>query len=145
MKLVIGEYGKAVLAMTVLLFVLGLSGMSLIGAGSMAKDASRESDEMYRKVRERKEPEIRYRNCPVRAGQPLDWTQMFEAEDADGEKIGFSVLAVDGRQEELSSYRFPGSGIYEVEVSAEDRYGITSIRTFRIPVQRAALGREKTE
>lgn len=145
MKLLIGEYGKALLAMTVLLFIVGLSGMLLIGAESMTKDASRESDEMYRKIRERKEPEIRYRNCPICAGCPLEWTQMFEAEDADGEKIEFSILTVDGRKEEPASYRFPKSGIYEVEVSAEDRYGIISIRTFCIPVQRAVWGKEKVE
>lgn len=145
MKLLIGEYGKAVLTLTVILFVLGLSGISLIGVGSMAVDASREGDEMYRKVRERREPEIRYRNCSVRAGETLDWAQMFEAEDADGEKIEFSILAVDGRKEEFDSYRFPGSGIYKVKVFAEDGYGVNSVRSFRIPVQRAALGKEKTE
>lgn len=145
MKLLIGEYGKAVLALTVLLFILGLSGISLIGTGSVAKDASRESDEMYRKVRERREPEIRYRNCPVCAGTLLDWAQMFEAEDADGEKIGVSILAVDGRKEEFDTYHFPRSGIYEVEVSAVDRYGIKSVRNFWIPVQRAVFGKEKTE
>lgn len=145
MRTVIEEYGKAVLAMTVFLFILGFSGMKLFGVINMTGDVSRDSNEMYQKVKERKGPEIRYMNRSVCAGCVLNWDKMFKVTDADGEEIEFSILKIDGRKEELSSYRFPKSGIYEIEVSAEDRYGIVSTRMFRVPVQRAVWGKGEKE
>lgn len=158
MKIVIGEYGKAVLAAMSALLILGLCLVNLRsdnGKGGIfevlteqagngaAKDASRGSDEMYQMIKTRKEPIIRYRNCCIAAEELLDWAEMFEAIDADGEVIESCVTKINGKQEDIASYRFPKSGVYEVEVSAVDRYGIISNRIFHIPVQRASFGREK--
>ncbi len=158
MKIVIGEYGKAVLAAISALLILGLCLVNLHSANGKggifevlteqagngaAKDASRESNEMYQMIQERKEPTIRYRNCFIYAGEPLDWASMFEAIDADGEAVEWCVTKINGKPENIASYCFPESGVYEVEVSAVDSYGIISNRLFNIPVQRASFGREK--
>lgn len=158
MKIVIGEYGRAVLAVIAALLILGLCMVNLrsangkggifevlteqAGSGA-AKDASRESDEMYQMIKERQEPTIRYRNCFIYAKEPLDWTSMFEAVDADGEAAEWHVVKINGKTENMGSYCFPKSGVYEVEVSAVDCYGIICNRIFNIPVQRAPFGREK--
>lgn len=159
MKIVIGEYGKAVLAAISALLILGLCLMNLRSADGKggifevlteqagkgaASDASRESDEMYRMIKERKEPIIRYRNCLIYAEEPLDWELMFEAVDEDGEAVEWHVEKINGKMEDFGSYCFPKSGVYEVEVSAADSYGIISSCIFQIPVQRAFLGKEKS-
>ena len=158
MKLVIGEYGKAVLAVFVTSLILGLCLVYLHGMDGksgifgilakqtecdLAKDASRESDEMYQMIQERKEPTIRYRDCFICAGEPLNWASMFEAVDADGKTVEWHIVKINGGREDITSYRFPKSGVYELEVSAVDDYGIRSNRVFHIPVQRAFSGREK--
>lgn len=149
MKRIVREYGMAVLAVAAAVLLLGFwwsvtagknSGM-IASIGKRAEETSadntvREKNEWYGKLSQRSVPEITYWNQPVYAGELPDWKKMFAAVDADRNVAETSILTVNGKKEETASYCFPRSGVYKLEVEAEDSYGLKSRRLFSIPVSR---------
>lgn len=156
MKTVILEYGKSVLAVVAVLLILGIVGVGAYSVKSgdgvlgqmetQAKqggigDGAREQSSFYQSILGRKKPVIIYQDLSVCAGDLPDWNNMFLARDEEGHPLEVQIQKINGNKENLLNYRFPISGIYEIEVSAEDDYGVSTRQIFQIPVQRAPLGK----
>ena len=144
MKRVVKEYGMtvAVVIATVLLFAFWWQ--MIREKGTFAQIAETEQvqlelrgrNEEYRRLSEREEPQITYRNQRVYAGERVDGKELFEAVDADGTMLAPAILTVNGETEDSESCYFPRSGIYELEVEATDAYGKCCRMLFHIPVSR---------
>lgn len=148
MKTVIFEYGKSVLTVTAVLLILGIFGFSLYGkqgvwsrireqaAQEGAADRIRGRNDAYESFLKRQKPEIVYRGRTALAGVLVDWNEMFLATDADGKELELMNLKINGSDLNPDDYRFPKSGIYEIEVMTRDDYGLATRRSFQIPVRR---------
>lgn len=151
MKIIIQEYGKAILtslaAVLILVFclygIVGTEGEQGIFAllQKYASNAGRtyqlyEDREVYHSVIQRNPPTIEYIGQDIHAGEKVKWQSLFLASDADKRQTAVQVISVDENQIEDTSYIFPQSGTYEILVSAKDEYGITAWKYFHIPVQR---------
>lgn len=155
MKVILHEYGAAILAVIVAGLILTLCMVGIGGTqgikGILANKAeptanandTYEDTSVYKSLSERKRPVISYIGTGVAAGSVIHWQQLFAAVDADQNPIEVTVLSVNGVKEIPPEFAFEKSGIYAIEVSTADSYGISVTRIFRIPVQRIGYEREE--
>lgn len=144
MKRVVKEYGMTVVVVIATVLLFAFWWQMIREKGTFAQIAETEQvqlelrgrNEEYRRLSEREEPQITYRNQRVYAGERVDGKELFEAVDADGTMLAPAILTVNGETEDSESCYFPRSGIYELEVEATDAYGKCSRMLFHIPVSR---------
>ncbi len=153
MKVIIREYGLAVIALLTAGLLLGF-GLGVIGVPTGVMDIFAnnkallaeenagidEEVQVYRSLSERKRPVITFQEqVAVTADVTIDWQQLFRAIDAEQNELVVEVVAVNKNKELPEEFSFACSGIYEVEVMATDEYGISVSQTFRVPVQRSLI------
>lgn len=153
MKEAVREYGASILSVVIALFLFFMifekieagGGKGLIDILRTQSDVPQKEFIQYQdaqetlKAMETERPVITYQNITLPAGKDVLVTDLFVAEDADGNPAEIEVMKAvdsDGTEVEVQGerIRFHRQGISRIWVKAKDRYCGVTENMFYIPV-----------